>query len=161
MQGFLAALEGSAFGEWLRSLGVWTYGLINLGHIAGIGTLFGAVLILDLKLLGLWRAIRLADIARLTVPLGVAGFILAALCGIGMLSFNATEYIGNPFLLIKFPAIGLALVNALLVSRMAAWRQKAVHEPAGSGQRLLALSGAVSLAAWVTALAAGRMIGYW
>jgi hypothetical protein len=161
VQGFLAALEGSAFGEWLRSSGVWTYGLINLGHIAGISTLFGSVLILDLKLLGLWRDLRLADIARLTVPLGVAGFVVAALCGISMLSFNATEYAGNPFLLLKFPAIALALVNALWVSRMAAWRQKASREADAAERRLLALAGSVSLAAWITALAAGRMIGYW
>jgi hypothetical protein len=161
VQGLLAALEGSAFAEWLRSSGVWTYGLINLGHIAGIGTLFGSVLILDLKLLGCWPALRLRDVAALTVPLGVAGFVVAALCGVCMLCFNATEYIGNPFLLLKFPAIALALVNALLVSRMPAWQQKASREADASERRLFAVAGAVSLTAWVTALAAGRMIGYW
>jgi hypothetical protein len=161
VQGLLAAVEGSAFAEGLRSSGVWTYGLINLGHIAGISTLFGSVLILDLKLLGRWRALCLGDVARLTVPLGVAGFVVAALCGFCMLCFNATEYVGNPFLLLKFPAIAVALVNALLVSRMPAWQQKASREANGSERRLFAVAGAVSLTAWVTALAAGRMIGYW
>jgi hypothetical protein len=161
LQALLTALEGSAFAEWLRSSGVWTYGLINLGHIAGIGTLFGSVLILDLKLLGLWRDLRLADVARITVPLGVAGFVVAAVCGFCMLCFNGTEYIGNPFLLLKFPAIALALINALLVSRMPAWQQKASREASVSERRLLMLAGGVSLTAWLTALAAGRMIGYW
>lgn len=157
----LAALEGSAFAEWLRSSGVWTYGLINLGHIAGIGMLFGSVLILDLKLLGVWRTLPLSDVARLTVPPGVVGFVLAAVCGFCMLCFNASEYVGNPFLLIKFPAIALALLNALWVSRMPGWQQKDSREATVSERRMLALAGGVSLTAWVTALAAGRMIGYW
>jgi integral membrane sensor domain MASE1 len=161
MQALLAALEGSGFGEWLRDSGVWTYGLINLGHIAGISALFGGVLILDLRLIGFRRSVTLAEVARLTVPVAAVGFVLAAVCGVCMICFNATEYTGNPFLLIKFPAIALALVNALVVSRMPAWRQKASREATAPEQRRLALAGVVSLVAWTAALAAGRMIGYW
>jgi hypothetical protein len=54
----LSWLEGSALGETLRASGVWTYGVLNLGHITGIATLFGAVLLLDLRLVGLWSDIR-------------------------------------------------------------------------------------------------------
>ena len=112
----LSWLEGSALGEGLRASGVWTYGFLNLGHIAGISTLFGSVLMLDLRLLGLWRSVPLAMMSRPTVPLAVIGFSLAAASGVCMLSVNATEYYGNPFLLIKFPAIGLGLLNVVVVS---------------------------------------------
>jgi hypothetical protein len=161
MTSFLGWLEGSALGDALRSSGVWTYGLINLAHIAGIATLFGAVVLLDLRLLGAWRGLSLATLTRPTVPLAAFGFVLAALAGFCMLSFNASEYIGNPFLLIKFPAIGLGLLNALVVSRLPAWRERAAREPTARERRQLALAGGISLASWVTALAAGRMIGYW
>jgi len=159
--GLLSWLEDSAFAELLRSFGVWTYGVLNLGHIAGISTLFGSLLLLDLRLLGLWRSAPLALIARPTVPLGVIGFSLAALTGACMISFNATEYYGNPFLLIKFPAIALGLVNVVVVSRLPAWREKAKRELTVRERRQLAVAGGVSLACWATALAAGRMIGYW
>ena len=124
MTSFLGWLEGSALGEFLRSSGVWTYGVINLAHIAGVATLFGSVLLLDLRLLGAWRALPLVTLTRPTVPLAAVGFVLAALAGVCMLCFNAGEYIGNPFLLIKFPAIGLGLLNALVVSRLPAWREQ-------------------------------------
>jgi hypothetical protein len=44
---------------------------------------------------------------------------------------------------------------------MPAWQQKASREASVSERRLLMLAGGVSLTAWLTALAAGRMIGYW
>ena len=161
MTSLLGWLEGSALGEMLRASGVWTYGIINLAHIVGIATLFGAVLLLDLKLLGAWRGLPLATLTRPTVPLAAGGFVLAALAGFCMLCFNATEYIGTPFLLIKFPAIGLGLANALVVSRLPAWRERSSRDPTTRERRQLALAGGISLVSWVTALAAGRMIGYW
>jgi hypothetical protein len=112
-------------------------------------------------LLGAWRSVPLAMLTRPTVPLAAIGFVLAVLAGICMLCFNAGEYIGNPFLLIKFPAIGLGLANALIVSRLPAWRERGSREPTHRERRQLALAGGISLACWVTALAAGRMIGYW
>ena len=161
MTSLLGWLEGSALGEFLRGLGVWTYGLVNLAHIAGIATLFGSILLVDLKLLGAWRGLPLAALTRPAVPLAAGGFALAALAGVCMLSFNASEYVGNPFLLIKFAAIGLGLLNALVVSRLPAWRERAAREPTAPERRQLAVAGGISLAAWIAALAAGRMIGYW
>jgi hypothetical protein len=157
----LTWLEGSALGQGLRASGVWTYGFLNLGHIAGIATLFGSVLLLDLRLLGCWRGIDLGAISRPTVPLAAAGFSLAVVTGASMLSFNASEYHGNPFLLIKFPAIALGLVNVLVVSRMRVWREKDERELTQREQARLALAGGFSLGCWLTALGAGRMIGYW
>jgi len=53
----------------MRNAGVWAYGIVNLTHILGVSSLFGAVLVLDLRLLGFWRSIPLASIARPTVPI--------------------------------------------------------------------------------------------
>jgi hypothetical protein len=161
MLDFLNWLEGSALGESLRGFGVWTYGIVNLGHIAGIATLFGSVLLLDLRMLGLWRSVPLVLLARITVPMAVVGFVLAALSGVCMLTFNASEYYGNPFLLIKFPAILLGLINVALVSRLPAWRARGERELTHREGMQLAMGGGTSLACWLTALAAGRMIGYW
>lgn len=162
MYEWMAWLEGSALAEFLRGLGIWTYGLLNLGHILGIATLFGAVLVLDLRLLGAWRSIPLVNLIRPTVPLAATGFLLAVVTGVSMFSFNATEYHGNPFLYVKLPVIVVALVNIAIVQRLGAWRRAATGAPAESGDRLvLAVCGAVSLLIWVTVISCGRMIGYW
>jgi hypothetical protein len=158
---FLAWLENSMLGHAMRHSGVWTYGVVNLGHILGVATLFGAVLVLDLRLLGLWRTVPLSSIAGPTVPVATTGFVVAALTGVGLLATKATEYAGNPFLLIKFPAIAVALLNVAVVTSRPAWKQMARPDPTPGERRVLAIGGAVSLAAWLTAIGAGRMIGYW
>ncbi len=84
----------------MRNAGVWAYGIVNLTHILGVSSLFGAVLVLDLRLLGFWRSVPLAFIARPTVPIATIGFIVAATSGLCLISTNGSEYVGNPFLLI-------------------------------------------------------------
>lgn len=158
----LAWLEATAIAEALRGAGVWTYGLLNLAHILGVSSLFGAVLILDLRLFGAWRSVPVAAIARVTVPVAATGFAVAAPIGVLMLAFNATEYHGNPFLYVKLPMILFALVNVAAVQRLPAWR---IAMAGGSLERsdrtVLAVAGGVSLASWLTVVTCGRMIGYW
>src|SRR3954453_1614726 len=107
----MAWLEGSALGHAMRDSGVWTYGIVNLVHILGVASLFGAVLVLDLRLLGVWRKVALAAISEPTVPIATFGFFIAAASGVCLLATKATEYVGNPFLYIKFLAIALGLLN--------------------------------------------------
>src|SRR5213082_2399072 len=73
---FMAWLQGSALGHAMRESGVWTYGIVNLIHILGVASLFGAVLVLDLRLMGLWRRVALAHISEATVPVATTGFVI-------------------------------------------------------------------------------------
>jgi hypothetical protein len=157
----LVWLEGSALGHAMRNAGVWTYGIVNLAHILGVSSLFGSVLVLDLRLIGLWRRVPLGAIARPTVPIATAGFIVAATSGVCLITTNGSEYVGNPFLLIKFPAIFLGVVNVAILSRLPAWKARETREVTESEQRVLSVFGAISLLSWLTAIGAGRLIGYW
>jgi hypothetical protein len=145
----------------MRETGVWTYGIVNLGHILGIATLFGAILLLDLRMLGVWRALPLPALSRASVTVAVAGFTLAVMTGIPMLATKAGDYVDNPFLLIKFPAIALALVNIAILHRSQAWQAHRVRALLPPEQNRLALHAILSLGLWLTAITAGRMIGYW
>src|SRR6187200_2073986 len=145
----------------MRNAGVWAYGIVNLTHILGVSSLFGAVLVLDLRLLGFWRSVPLAFIARPTVPIATIGFIVAATSGLCLISTNGSEYVGNPFLLIKFPAIVLGVVNVAVLSQLPAWKARENRDVTESERRILSIFGAISLLSWVTAISAGRLIGYW
>jgi hypothetical protein len=158
---FAAWLEGSALGHAMRESGVWTYGVVNLIHILGVATLFGSVLALDLRLLGVWRSVTLPAITKPLVPLAAAGFTVAALSGICLLATKTTEYVGNPFLYIKFPAIGLALANVAALNCVPAWKQHRCRNLSPHEQRILAVFGGISLASWLAAISAGRLIAYW
>jgi hypothetical protein len=163
---FLAWIEASALGHFMRESGPWTYALVNLAHLFGISTLFGSVLVLDLALMrAAWRSRRahasVAALAGAAAPLAAAGFALAATTGIGLLSSNASEYQGNPFFTIKFPAIALGVVNAVGIRRSAAWRAIGTRDLTPVETRRLGWMGAASLTCWIAAITAGRLIGYW
>jgi hypothetical protein len=95
------------------------------------------------------------------VPVAATGFVVATLSGIYLLATKATEYVGNPFLYIKFPAIGLGVLNVVALSYLPAWKQHRVRELSAGEQSKLAVFGGISLFCWLTAIGAGRMIGYW
>ena len=154
-------LEGSALGHAMRESGVWTYGIVNLIHILGVTSLFGSVLVLDLRLLGLWRKVALSAISTPAVPVAATGFVIAALSGVCLLATKATEYVGNPFLYVKFPAIGLGILNVVALSSFSAWKQHKIRELTDRERSTLAVFGGISLLCWLTAISAGRMIGYW
>ena len=157
----MAWLQGSFLGHAMRESGVWTYGVVNLVHIVGVASLFGAVLVLDLRLLGVWRSIALTAITIPTVPVAASGFSIAATSGVCLFATRATEYAGNPFLYIKFSAIALGILNVLVLNLLSAWRAHRNRELSQREQSQLAAVGGISLLCWSTAIMAGRMIGYW
>ena len=157
----MAWLQGSMLGHAMRESGVWTYGIVNLIHILGIATLFGSITVLDLRLLGLWRTVPLASIVAPTVPVATAGFVTAAASGVCLMATNATEYIGNPFLLVKFPAIGLGVANVAVLTSLPSWKAIGRRDLSPRERRQLAVAGGISFASWLTAVSAGRRIGYW
>lgn len=161
MYGILSWMESSALGQFMRESGPWTYPVVNLAHILGIAALFGAVLVVDLRLLGLWQRTPLSAVTTVGGPVAAFGFGLAAVSGLGLIASNATEYAGNPFLAVKFPAIALGLINAIVWRRSRAWREHGHRELSRRERRQLATMGGISLCSWLTAITAGRMIGYW
>lgn len=161
MAGALVWLEQSALGEFVRTSSLWTYPIVNLLHILGIAALFGSVAVIDLRLLGVRRRIPLDAVTDTAVPVSTAGFCIAATTGPALLAANASEYIGNPFLLMKFAAIGVGLLNVLLLNRSRAWKDGRAGTPHSGDERRLAMFGGISLVAWITAITAGRLIAYW
>jgi hypothetical protein len=154
-------MEMSALGRFIRESGPWTYPIVNLAHLLGVASLFGSALIIDLRLLGLWRSVPIAALSAAAVPLAGLGFGLAATAGVGLLATNATDYAGNPFLLVKLSAIALGLINVVALNLSPAWQSRAKRDLSHRENRQLALMGGLSLVCWLTAVTAGRLIAYW
>ena len=123
-------------------------------HVLGIALLVGAIVLLDLRLLGAWRSIPVATIARPAVTLSAIGLAIAILTGPLLLIVQATEYVANPFLYIKFAAILVGLVNVAALRLAGDWTEEGRHIRR-------AIAAVLSLLAWLTALTAGRLIAYW
>jgi hypothetical protein len=157
----MAWLEMSALGFAMRETGLWTYAIVNLTHILGVALLFGAIVVLDLRLLGAWRSIPLELMARPTTIVAGTGFTIAILTGPALLATKATEYVGNPFLPIKLVAIVLGIINIAILHSLPAWKDRGNPALAVGKQRQLALAGGASLACWLSAITAARLIAYW
>lgn len=161
VQDFMNWLEMSGLGVAMRETGVWTYALVNLAHIFGISLLFGAIVVLDLRLLGVWKGIPLDLMAKPTTIVAGTGFAVAIVTGPALLATKATEYVGNPFLPIKLVAIVLGIINIAILHNLPAWKERANPRMAVAQRRQLAFAGSASLVCWIAAISAARLIAYW
>lgn len=148
-----AALEATAFVKALK-FSRWGYALANAAHILGIALLVGAILPLDLRLLGLWRRVDRTALARVLVPVAACGLVLAVAAGCLLFSVRARHYVEVDLFGLKLGLIFAGTALALLFhARAGLWVERA-----GPGRA--AFHGAASLACWLGALLAGRLIAY-
>jgi len=154
----LGALQDVALVEALRR-SRWVYPLVNAGHIVGLALLFGAVVPLDLRLVGLWQRVPIGTMARTLLPVALGGLALAVATGALLFSVSAVRYAGLTLFQIKLLLILGALTNALLLHGSAAWGAYHYGELMGTTPRLQ-LAGVLSLGLWLSTIVAGRMLGY-
>jgi hypothetical protein len=133
------------------------YLLVNAAHIMAIGVLFGTILSLDLRILGMFRTVPLHSLAPFLSRMAACGAVLAILTGMSLFSVRPQEYVQNPAFLTKVTLVAVGLVHALAVHRSAGWRAALAGEGASA---LLRLSALVSIAIWTSAVVAGRWIGF-
>lgn len=155
----LKEIETSGFADILRK-SIWLYPIVNTAHVLGVALLVGAIAALDLRLIGFWRSITIAHLARPIVPIAATGMVLTLTTGVLLFITRATRYAENPFLQIKLVLIALALANLALLHRSDAWRAARVSIEPGFRFRLF-LAGFLSILLWIATLIAGRMIAYW
>ena len=116
MESFLAALEATGPAQYLRA-SRWGYAAVNGAHILGIALLVGAMLPLNLRLLGLWRSVPQAELIRVLVPAAIAGFALAAITGFLLFSVKAQDYADIGFFRLKLALILLGVLSAAMLHR--------------------------------------------
>lgn len=152
-----AALEATGFATALRG-SVWTYPLVNAGHILGVALLVGATVPLDLRLLGVWRSTPLVPLWHVLTRTAGTGLVLAVVCGIALFAAKATEYTASGLFLSKMAVVALGTTNALVL--LSHSRTVTMTPPQGKTPVRFRLAAGISLAAWLTALTLGRLVGY-
>ena len=133
------------------------YLLVNATHILGVGLILGAILPLDLRLLGFFRSVPLAVIGPFLVRVAAGGVALAILMGLWLFSVKPVEYLGNPAFLWKIAFLLLALMNVVLQHRNRHYQNALASGAVRPSVRVMA---GCSAALWLTVLVAGRWIGF-
>ncbi|GLZ08476.1 hypothetical protein Acsp03_59420 [Actinomadura sp. NBRC 104412] len=139
--------------------GRWIYPLTESAHLIGLATMFGAIAVFDLRLLGFARRVPVSGLARQALPWSRAGFGLAAASGSLLFSANATQVAYNPAFQVKMVLIGAAALN-VLVFHTGVFRTVEHWDTAARTPPSARAAAVVSLIAWPTVIVCGRLIAY-
>lgn len=153
--------------ELLAGLGTWpgavllkqsgtAYLLVNASHILGLALLIGAILPLDLRLLGVFRSVPVAALAPVLSRMAGIGLGLALVTGAWLFTVRPVEYASNAAFLWKLGLLALALANIALQHRSAAY----VRALAGDITAAVRWRATASVTLWPGVLLAGRWIGF-
>jgi hypothetical protein len=136
---------------WIAS-NPWLYPALEVVHIVGIAMLLGSLLLVELRVWGLGASLPVQPLARLALPVTLAGFALIALSGLTMFISQPAELIANRVFIVKMGLVTLAGLNA------------ASSHARGSLERLdrtARLQTLASLGIWVAVIICGRWIAYY
>jgi hypothetical protein len=145
------AMEATPVGAAIKD-SVWLFPAIEAVHLLALAMLGGAVLMLDLRLLGLGlRSQPISLVARETRPWLIGAIATLVLTGVLIGLSEALKLLDKPAFWVKMAALAASLVFTFFVKLPLARR-----EPG-----LVAIPLAVvSLALWLTVALAGRWIGF-
>jgi hypothetical protein len=139
----------------MRSL-PWLFPIIATIHLMGLAVIGGAVLLVDLRLLGFGlRRQPVAQLARDAEPWLLGSLLVMVSTGILLFMCFATKYYSLTFFWVKMAALFLVLVFTFSVRRRVAMADETQVSPVWS--KLVAL---VSLSLWTTVAMGGRWIGF-
>lgn len=127
-------------------------------HLFGALVLVGALLPLNLRLIGFWRSAPLADLARVLGQTAFAGLLTALTSGIALMSTRPFAVAADPAFQLKAGLLAALAVNALLLRLVPAWRLLDQVDSRGTISRFR-LAGMLSLVLWGGVLALMRWPG--
>ena len=154
LHSWFIALGNSALGHAMQT-SKWGFALVEMGHLIALALLGGAVLIVDLRLLGLilkGQSARLIghDLSRVLI----GSLIAMIVTGIALLSEEAGKCYFSPAFRWKMALLAAAMLFYFTVHRRALLRTD--HGGPTPWTRAIAL---ISLTLWLGVGIAGRAIG--
>ena len=150
---FFEWCESTALGLLVRE-SVWLFPVIEAVHLLGLSLLGGALLLVDLRLLGTGLTGTPASaLARQTRPWLTAAVATMVVTGVLLFLSEAVKCYYSPSIWVKILTLPIALGFTFFV------RQR-VAESASTPRGMAAMTGATSMALWFIVAAAGRWIGF-
>jgi hypothetical protein len=149
------------FFEWMYGIGIYKSSIylgpgINLVHLVAMCTFMGALLMVDLRLLGAGLTNQpVKQVARSAQPWLIGGLIVLTLTGIPAVMTVALEEYASPVFWFKMYVLLAAVIFTFTVRRKVTGADEARVAPVW--RKLVAL---VSIVLWMSVAAGGRLIMY-
>jgi hypothetical protein len=153
----LLKIEQSGFSQWVKqSDSLFAFAGILLLHTIGMGFVVGVNATIDLRILGLAPALRLAAMEKF-LPVLWLGFWVNAITGTILLAADATHKLTNPDFYVKMVFIVLAIITLRMI-KTHVFRNEMIDKVSPS--RKAKLLATMSLICWLGAITAGRLLAY-
>jgi hypothetical protein len=152
-------LQNTRFANWFLDHGAWTWPMAESLHFIGLTMLIGSIGIIDLRILGLGKGIRISDLHRF-VRFTIGGFLLNLTTGSMFVTAMPDQYFLNRAFQFKLAFLTLAGLNVLAFygSQFRRLKQLGPHEEAPLPARLMA---GLSLVCWIGVITAGRLLTFY
>jgi hypothetical protein len=157
MNGFMDWASNTFIGTAMRDI-FWMWPFMENLHFTGLSIMFGALLVIDLRVLGVTKVIPMSGALKL-IPLAIAAFSINLITGIAFYLGDPFRYTDNLAFQWKMALIIIAGVNALWFwfGEHAKLSKLADGVDAEFSAKVIA---ALSLAIWVVVIVLGRLIPY-
>jgi hypothetical protein len=139
--------------------GAWSWPLSESLHFIGLCLLIGSIGLIDLRILGVGKGIRIIDLHRF-VGFAVAGFAINVLSGAMFVIGQPDQYLLNKAFHFKLAFFAIAGLNVLAFygSQFRRLRTLGPDESAPAPARVMA---AISLLCWIGVICAGRLLTFY
>lgn len=151
-----AWLDAVGIGPWSRGSAL-VYPIANSLHLLGLVMLVGGIGVVDLRIIGLWRSLPMADLSRALTPVAIAGLVLMSVSGAILFAADGTALARSTIFERKLILIAAALANA--ATFRLSWRAH-ITSWTGAAPGAARAMAAASLLLWLAAGTSGRWIAY-
>jgi hypothetical protein len=128
----------------------------EMSHFIGLSLLMGVMVVVDLRVLGVFRQTSYSSVLKL-LPLAILGFAINLISGVCFIATNPFLYFTNPAFFWKLGFILLGGLNALWFT-FAEYRQVAGLPTDAVAPMPARIMAATSLGMWTLVLLLGRLL---
>jgi hypothetical protein len=153
------SIQNSGLGEWMRS-SVKAMPIVEFIHVLAAATVFGTVLVVDLRLLGFPNTNRpFTRVSHELLRWTWAAFVVAVITGALMFAANANTYFVNTAFRLKLLALfgaglNMAVFHSITCRTVAQWDKGVAPPLAGR------LAGMASILIWIVLIFLARWVGF-
>ena len=130
----------------------WSFPLLEIIHISAFTLSIGTIAIVDMGLLGWGKPGSAAQLLKETGPWTLVGLIIMLISGPLIFSSDPNMYLRNSSFVFKMIALAVAIIYNYTIHRKVAL--------SGASPGVSKLVGILSLALWVSVVAAGLFIAF-
>lgn len=150
--------------QWLENTGIgsairaspWLFPIVEAVHLVGLACIGGAVLIVDLRLMGVGlREQPVARVARAAQPWMTGSLMVMLVTGFLLFLSEAVKCYNSFAFWVKMTSLALAIVFAYTIRR-----RVAIGDPPSAGPFWSKVVGATSILLWAGVGWGGRWIGF-